>query len=1208
MGGSTTLSWWTTNATDLTIEDEDGNIVFTAGATEVASGSHVVTPAATTDYRLTATGDAGMVIHCREKITLWEAPVIDLFRADPEIIDRGEVTRLFWGTTNTTNVSIDQGIGYMPVADGGYLDVAPAQRTTYRLTATNPAWYNGDGVTASVTVTVNRTQGPSITCSPRNRDMAQVERAMLSWETTGATDLTINDGTSTVTVAPADVAMGTHWVTPQGTTIYTLTATDQNNQTSTCPITLRIWGAPVISFTATPNVIARGETSTLKWEVANATEVNISGGFRDPRTGEIRIEETREPRYEPISGSRVVSPHRTRIYNITASNPVYHPFYEGSVDSSVTVAVTSGQAPITCSVSPSDIRAGGTATLSWETAGLSNVVLTSWSRNSQPQTVGSNGSMQVSPQRNYTYHLKGEDGNGTEYHCWANVAVWGRPVVDYFTASPASIGQGQSTRLGWSSRHATGVSISPDSGGVAPGASGFRDVSPNTDTTYTLTASNPAWSGNGATSVAVPVTVSGVGDASCTLSASDSDIKPDESTTLRWTSHNADRLILNPGNIDVTNDADRSRVVRPLEGRRTYTLTASNPGWTGGDSTTASVTVTVRPEPPGSISASPNPCTIAEGSNSCTSTISWSAQGTNATLVEVSHLTRAFASSGATGSQEAPWIQEAPAHTYIFYLYDYHDRVKGAQLDSVTVTGRRVGQPTCDSFTASPARIDPGGSSTLRWSTTNADSVSISPDPGGGRPGTSGSRSASPAMTTTYELTATNEAGSDTCTAKVIVRPRIDSFTASPSTIDPGGSSTLRWQTSGAKNVSISPDPGGGTPGTSGSRSVSPDSTTEYRLTASNDDGDSVTARETVTVREGQPTCDSFTASPANICSGGSSTLRWQTTNADSVSISPDPGGGRPGTSGSRSVSPTRTTQYTLTASNDHGTDRCMATVNVWDPPEASISASRTTINEGQPFTLSWSSSNAASVRIDPGIGAVTPNVSGSRTLRPSQGRHTYTITASGPTQSPCSNATDSVTVTVRPEPPVIDSFEADPPSITRGEASTLRWRTTNASSVTLGGSGVDDDGSEVVIPYNTSRYTLTARNADAQVSEQVTVTVSLPPAPVINNLYPSQGVPDSPVTIYGTNFGTDQGSVSFSGSSAEINSWGTTEVSVLVPRQLSWGTVWVSLTAYGQTSNSVRYEVTGGPVREECDEDEEDCPERDEEEGEEEENPPPDP
>ena len=47
------------------------------------------------------------------------------------------------------------------------------------------------------------------------------------------------------------------------------------------------------------------------------------------------------------------------------------------------------------------------------------------------------------------------------------------------------------------------------------------------------------------------------------------------------------------------------------------------------------------------------------------------------------------------------------------------------------------------------------------------------------------------------------------------------------------------------------------------------------------------------------------------------------------------------------------------------------------------ISADRATINEGQPLTLSWSSSNADSASINQGIGPVPPNVSGSRELRP---------------------------------------------------------------------------------------------------------------------------------------------------------------------------------------------------------------------------------
>ena len=110
----------------------------------------------------------------------------------------------------------------------------------------------------------------------------------------------------------------------------------------------------------------------------------------------------------------------------------------------------------------------------------------------------------------------------------------------------------------------------------------------------------------------------------------------------------------------------------------------------------------------------------------------------------------------------------------------------------------------------------------------------------------------------------------------------------------------------------------------------------------------------------------------------------------------------------------------------------------------------------------------------------------------------------------------------------------------------------------------------------------------------------------MISRISPNLGQTDTRATIYGANFGTDEGSVSFGGSSADINSWNDTWISVLVPLHLSVGTVSVSVTtahsAGSKTSNSVTFRVTGGPVQrdeeEEC-EDEKDCPE-DEGEGEE--------
>ena len=71
----------------------------------------------------------------------------------------------------------------------------------------------------------------------------------------------------------------------------------------------------------------------------------------------------------------------------------------------------------------------------------------------------------------------------------------------------------------------------------------------------------------------------------------------------------------------------------------------------------------------------------------------------------------------------------------------------------------------------------------------------------------------------------------------------ISSFTAEPSTIIRGNSSTLRWSVSDATSITI--DNGIGTVSASGSRSVSPSDNTTYRMSAKGAAGDAVA---TVTV------------------------------------------------------------------------------------------------------------------------------------------------------------------------------------------------------------------------------------------------------------------------------------------------------------------------------------------------------------------------
>jgi hypothetical protein len=94
-------------------------------------------------------------------------------------------------------------------------------------------------------------------------------------------------------------------------------------------------------------------------------------------------------------------------------------------------------------------------------------------------------------------------------------------------------------------------------------------------------------------------------------------------------------------------------------------------------------------------------------------------------------------------------------------------------------------------------------------------------------------------------MTAIGTAGTSSAqvTVEVIELPQI-TFSADPSTISPGGSSTLSWSVTGVDFARIDPY---GDVFSSGTITVSPSKTTVYTLTATNAAG-TATATATVTI------------------------------------------------------------------------------------------------------------------------------------------------------------------------------------------------------------------------------------------------------------------------------------------------------------------------------------------------------------------------
>lgn len=156
------------------------------------------------------------------------------------------------------------------------------------------------------------------------------ESANLSWNVSGATTITIDQGIGNVALT------GTRAVAPTTTTTYTLTASSSAG-IATATTQVIVTGAPITPpptptpepaslpvvdyFVANPPAILVGSSTTLGWNVLDATSVTIDNGIGSVGS----------------AGTAIVSPPVSTNYTLTATNAVGW--------ASVTVTVAVGAAP-----------------------------------------------------------------------------------------------------------------------------------------------------------------------------------------------------------------------------------------------------------------------------------------------------------------------------------------------------------------------------------------------------------------------------------------------------------------------------------------------------------------------------------------------------------------------------------------------------------------------------------------------------------------------------------------------------------------------------------------------------------------------------------------------------------------------------------------------------------------------------------------------
>lgn len=394
------------------------------------------------------------------------------------------------------------------------------------------------------------------------------------------------------------------------------------------------------------------------------------------------------------------------------------------------------------------------------------------------------------------------------------------PTVSSFTANPASITAGQTATLSWSVSGATTISIDNGVGDVSTLTS--KAISPAQTTTYRLTATNSAGSASANATVTVTAAAPPVDSQPPTVPVLKSAIARSQTQVdLAWSA--------STDNVGVAG----YQIVR--NGSPLGTVGGSSLAYT--DSTAVASTAyayTVRAfDAAGNYSGVSNSMPVTTPAPPVTSTCPGPAQDA---------FTGCYYNN--TDLSGAPALVRTDNQINFDWTYTSPDKNVPGPAYAIRWQGYFQFDPGTYTFTAMVSdgiRLYIDGSIVLdRWRDQSVYFYIVRPTLTAGRHLISMEyyeRTGTPTAHLTWQ--------NSSPTASV---PMISTFTATPSTITAGQSTTLAWAISGASTVSIDNNVGDVSAVTS--RSVSPVQTTTYKLTAANS-GDAVTGLVTVTVNPG---------------------------------------------------------------------------------------------------------------------------------------------------------------------------------------------------------------------------------------------------------------------------------------------------------------------------------------------------------------------
>jgi uncharacterized protein YjdB len=441
--------------------------------------------------------------------------------------------------------------------------------------------------------------------------------------------------------------------------------------------------------------------------------------------------------------------------------------------------------------------------------------------------------------------------------------------------------------------------------------------------------------------------------------------------------------------------------------------------------------------------------------------------------------------------------------------------------------------PTIGAFQVDDVEIEAGGEALLSWDVSDVDEITITDEEGivvfaGGQ--LVGEVSVTPGTTTTYTLTARNGARTVTATVTVTVLPppdpavesvTIDSgpfgllvgeaTTLTATVVVTGGApQTVTWSSDDATVATVDPSTGEvtgvavGTAIVTATSTDDPSKSDDVQVTVTPsaqvlevdiDQGDLLLA-----VGESSPP---FTAT-VTVTGDAPQTVTWSSDDPTIASVDPNSGVVTALAEGTATITATSTddpsesddVQVIVTAA----AEVISVTIDQGDQAlevgDAVTLTATVQVTGGAPQTVTWSSDDATVASVDPNSGEVTANADG-----------TATITATS-TEDP--GEIDSVEVTVDPAQEVLSvTIDQGDQALEVGDAVTLTAtvqvtggapQTVTWSSDDATVASVDPNSGEVTANADGTATITATSTFDGAQSDDVEVTVTLPPAPTISS------------------------------------------------------------------------------------------------------------